>query len=415
MESRCFTRSSPRRRSSTSASRTLTRSAAGAGEVLADVVGADGQLAVTAVDQHREAHGGGPAEVGERVEGRPDGAPGEEHVVDEDDDLAVDAAGRASRSCASARVGCVRRSSRYIVTSSSPTATGAPRPLAMRSRDALGRAGTPRVWRPSRTRSAAPLLRSRISWEMRVRARAMSPGSSTDASEGAGRHRGPDLLLRLTGRLVKGCRLRVCPSVCCAQTLPAVTGVLSGATGTSPVQRQELNMSVGYSAAYWRGITPWKKAESPGSCLPSTSCSSCEEKDCGPHLGPRASTSGAAPASAPSGSSSEAGTRSGSTTSGRPSTSPYAARLADTRFVIGDVRHLVHSGIGSDFSLVLDVGCFQGLEQGRPDPGGGAASTELAAPDATVLIADDWPARFPAAPEAAPCRTTSSGPTEAGP
>ena len=39
--------------------------------------------------------------------------------------------------------------------------------------------GTPRVGMPSRTRSSAPLLRSRISWAIRVRARAMSAASST--------------------------------------------------------------------------------------------------------------------------------------------------------------------------------------------------------------------------------------------
>ena len=33
--------------------------------------------------------------------------------------------------------------------------------------------------------------------------------------------------------------------------------------------------------------------------------------------------------------------------------------LDDARFVIGDVRHLVHSGVGSGFDLFLDVGCFQ--------------------------------------------------------
>ena len=79
-----------------------------------------------------------------------------------------------------------------------------------------GPAGRRGVGMPSRTRSAAPLLRSRISCEMRVRARVMSresrttPGPSVRASGlqalASGRHSEPDLLLRLTGRLVKGCR-----------------------------------------------------------------------------------------------------------------------------------------------------------------------------------------------------------------
>ena len=63
-------------------------------QVLADEVGPDRQLAVAAVDQHRELDGARPAEVVERVERGADGAAGEEHVVDQHDDLAVDPAGR---------------------------------------------------------------------------------------------------------------------------------------------------------------------------------------------------------------------------------------------------------------------------------------------------------------------------------
>ena len=84
-----------------------------------------------------------------------------------------------------------------------------------------GASATPRVGTP-RTRSpSAPLLRSRISWEMRVSARLMSSASRTvrpvpavpddepDALvDGAVRDTAPDLLLRLTGRVVKGCRCR---------------------------------------------------------------------------------------------------------------------------------------------------------------------------------------------------------------
>ncbi len=59
--------------------------------------------------------------------------------------------------------------------------------------------------------------------------------------------------------------------------------------------------------------------------------------------------------------------------------------LDDARFVIGDVRHLVHCGVGSHFDLFLDVGCFQGLDDaGRTLMAGGV--TELAQPDATVLL-----------------------------
>ena len=65
-------------------------------EVLADVVGADRQLPMAAVDEHRELDGPRPAEVGQRVERGPNGPAGEQHVVDEDDGLAVDAAGGTS-------------------------------------------------------------------------------------------------------------------------------------------------------------------------------------------------------------------------------------------------------------------------------------------------------------------------------
>lgn len=68
--------------------------------------------------------------------------------------------------------------------------------------------------------------------------------------------------------------------------------------------------------------------------------------------------------------------------------------LDDARFVIGDVRHLVHSGVGSDFDLFLDNGCFDGLdddERRQMALGVGV----LAQPDATVLVRTtgrrNWP------------------------
>ncbi len=70
--------------------------------------------------------------------------------------------------------------------------------------------------------------------------------------------------------------------------------------------------------------------------------------------------------------------------------------LDDARFVIADVRHLVHSGVGSSFDLFLDMGCFQSLDDvGRTMMAGGV--TELAAPDATILMRTGgrraWPVR----------------------
>ena len=64
-------------------------------EVLADVVGTDGQLTVAAVDHDGELDGAGPAEVVEGVEGGPDGPPREEDVVDQHDHPA----GQVDRGC----------------------------------------------------------------------------------------------------------------------------------------------------------------------------------------------------------------------------------------------------------------------------------------------------------------------------
>src|SRR5699024_9648052 len=67
---------------------------AGGGEVLAHVVRPDGQLPVAAVHEHREPHRGGASDRAERVESGTDGAAGEEDVVHQDDDAAVDAGAR---------------------------------------------------------------------------------------------------------------------------------------------------------------------------------------------------------------------------------------------------------------------------------------------------------------------------------
>ena len=74
--------------SSISSSRTLTRSLARGRQVLADVVGADRQLAVAAVAEHRELHPLRAAVVEERLDRGPHRAAGEEDVVDEDDGAA---------------------------------------------------------------------------------------------------------------------------------------------------------------------------------------------------------------------------------------------------------------------------------------------------------------------------------------
>ena len=55
------------------------------------MVRADGQFAVAAVDQHREADDPRAAEVNDRVEGGPDGPAGIQDVVNQHHDLVVDA------------------------------------------------------------------------------------------------------------------------------------------------------------------------------------------------------------------------------------------------------------------------------------------------------------------------------------
>ena len=66
----------------------LNRFADRRGQILADVVGANRQLPMSAVDQHGELHAARPAEVHQRVERGAHRAPGVEHVVDQHD-LAV--------------------------------------------------------------------------------------------------------------------------------------------------------------------------------------------------------------------------------------------------------------------------------------------------------------------------------------
>ena len=63
---------------------------AGGRQVLADVVGADRQLPMTAIDDDGELHGVRPAVLVERLQRGAHGAAGEQHVVDEDHRGAVE-------------------------------------------------------------------------------------------------------------------------------------------------------------------------------------------------------------------------------------------------------------------------------------------------------------------------------------
>ena len=60
------------------------------GHVLAHVIGPDGQLAMAAVNDDRQAHRIGAAVVHERVKRGTDGTAREQHVVYQDDCLALE-------------------------------------------------------------------------------------------------------------------------------------------------------------------------------------------------------------------------------------------------------------------------------------------------------------------------------------
>src|SRR5579863_5976347 len=62
----------------------------GRGHVLADVIGADGKLAMATVDQDRELDGSRPTEIHHRVHGCARGAAVVDDVVHQHDDLGVD-------------------------------------------------------------------------------------------------------------------------------------------------------------------------------------------------------------------------------------------------------------------------------------------------------------------------------------
>ena len=70
------------------------------------MVRTDGQGSVTAVNQNCQAHGFGPANIGQGVQGCADCAPGEQNVVDEDDGFPVDSAAGKVGGFGSAQFSC---------------------------------------------------------------------------------------------------------------------------------------------------------------------------------------------------------------------------------------------------------------------------------------------------------------------
>ena len=86
--------------------------------------------------------------------------------------------------CSTARVGCRRRSSRYIVTSRAPTGTATPSTSAIAAASRRARA-TPRVGMPSSTRSVGAL----VALEDLVRHRGAAPGRRRPRSSRPARRR----------------------------------------------------------------------------------------------------------------------------------------------------------------------------------------------------------------------------------
>src|SRR5262249_21284776 len=152
---------------------------AAGGQVLPDIVWADGQLAVSAIDEHGETNHAGPSEIHEGVHGRPDGPPREEHVVHEDDGDALEREGDLR----AAHLRLLDAGTQVVPVEgdvegpppaggwlASPAISGAMR----------GAGASPRVLMPPGGRWAPPAC-STISWPMRVSARSSPAWSSTSA------------------------------------------------------------------------------------------------------------------------------------------------------------------------------------------------------------------------------------------
>ena len=168
----------------------------------------DRQLPVTAVHEHRQAHGGGPADRPEGVEGRTDGAAGVQHVVDEDDGAAVDTLGAGYGWGCGARVGFVPQVVAVHGDVEGPgelVQRAVVRPRHARSgRRGARRAALRGAGCPSSTRSSAPWPLSRISWAIRVSARRISSAPSTrECSAGESAESPAAVLLRILKMVVR--------------------------------------------------------------------------------------------------------------------------------------------------------------------------------------------------------------------
>jgi SAM-dependent methyltransferase len=140
-----------------------------------------------------------------------------------------------------------------------------------------------------------------------------------------------------------------------------------------------------YKVAYWLGFTPWERAsETHGHRIAKLLNREDEER--------RAPYGSALDLGCGSGIWSVDLAQRGWTVVGVDNV-PKALRRAraraesagvDVRFVRGDVTALGKLGLGSDFELLLDLGCFHGLNDAQREAMGREV-TALAAPGATLL------------------------------
>ena len=180
---RCATAQPRRCRSRRSRPGARTSSPKAVGNVLADVVGADRQLPVPAVDQDGELDDGGPAVVAQRVERRPDRPPGDTARRRPGSPSrrrpALRDLGRLQRARrVPAQVVAVERDVQGADRHGRPVNAATPRPAGGRGRR---RGSGCRAGRP------AVAVASRIWWAIRSTVRAMS--ARTGSRRGSGRRR----------------------------------------------------------------------------------------------------------------------------------------------------------------------------------------------------------------------------------
>ena len=157
----------------------------GRGLILADEIRLDRQFAMPAIHQHRELNAPGSPEIVERIHGRSDCAPAEQHVVHQHDGFArhVEGDDRRMNLGRSSLVKIVAVHGNIQVAARHGLPQISARRVANRSAK-----GPPPRWMPTSTTSALASLRSAISWAIRVSARWMAGALRMTLASGMARH-----------------------------------------------------------------------------------------------------------------------------------------------------------------------------------------------------------------------------------